>query len=160
MENLRTTFQLLSRRFGLLSENCCDNCCGQDISLVQSHIIYEIRRQHNPSMQDVANALAIDITTFSRQIKTLVEKGLVKKTPDPSDNRIHILSLTAVGESMDKQIDGEVNGYLEQILGQFSDFERQSVINSMNLLEKAMQKSDICCIPFKGNSNSCCSPPK
>jgi DNA-binding MarR family transcriptional regulator len=160
MENLRTTFQLLSRRFGLLSENCCDNCCGQDISLVQSHIIYEIRRQHNPSMQDVANALAIDITTFSRQIKTLVEKGLVKKTTDPSDNRIHILSLTSVGESMDKQIDGEVNGYLEQILGQFSDFERQSVINSMNLLEKAMQKSDICCIPFKPTSNSCCFPPK
>jgi DNA-binding MarR family transcriptional regulator len=160
MENLRTTFQLLSRRFGLLSENCCDNCCGQDISLVQSHIIYEIRRQHNPSMQDVANALAMDVTTFSRQIKTLVEKGLVKKTPDPSDNRIHILSLTSVGESMDKQIDAEVNGYLEQILGQFSDFERQSVINSMNLLEKAMQKSDICCVPFKPNTYSCCTPGK
>jgi len=162
MESLRTTFQLLSRSFGLLSENCCESCCGQEVSLIQSHIIYEIKRQHKPSMQDVANALGVDITTFSRQVKTLVEKGYVKKTPHKDDNRINILSLTEAGEQVETDLETTMNENLDQIMSQFSQFERQSIINSLNLLSSAMQKSDLCCIPSKPNSkssNNCCSPP-
>ena len=89
--SLRTTFHLLMRRYGNLSESCCENCCDSDITLLQSDILHEIKRQHNPSMQEIANALGIDITTFSRQVKALIERRLVKKTPDFQDNRIHIL---------------------------------------------------------------------
>lgn len=163
MQSLRTTFQLLTRSFGLLSENCCESCCGQDLSMVQSHILYEIKRQHHPSMQDAANALGADITTFSRQVKTLVEKGYVKKTPDPNDNRINILSLTAAGEEAETAMESTMNENLEQIMSRFSDFERQSIINSLNLLNRAMQESELCCITSRStgrNASSCCTPPK
>ncbi len=149
MENLRSMFQLLSRGFGLLNEECCDNCCGQTVSQVQSHIIYEINRQHNPSMQDVANALGMDITTFSRQVKTLVDRGLVNKTPDPNDNRFNILSLTPEGQCMENDINERVNEQLNKILSHLSDFERESVIRSFKLMIDAMQKSNTCCIPSK-----------
>jgi DNA-binding MarR family transcriptional regulator len=142
-------FQLLSRGFGLLNEECCDNCCGQTVSQVQSHIIYEINRQHNPSMQDVANALGMDITTFSRQVKTLVDRGLVNKTPDPNDNRFNILSLTPEGQLMENDINERVNEQLNKILSHLSDFERESVIRSFKLMIDAMQKSNTCCIPSK-----------
>jgi DNA-binding MarR family transcriptional regulator len=142
-------FQLLSRGFGLLNEECCDNCCGQTVSQVQSHIIYEINRQHNPSMQDVANALGMDITTFSRQVKTLVDRGLVNKTPDPNDNRFNILSLTPEGQFMENDINERVNEQLNKILSHLSDFERESVIRSFKLMIDAMQKSNTCCIPSK-----------
>ena len=147
--NLRTTFQLLMRRYGTLSENCCENCCNSGTSLMQSNILHEIERQHNPSMQEIANELVIDITTFSRQVKTLVERGLVKKTPDPQDNRIQILSLTQEGEALNADMDKQVNRDLEQVLSQLSDFERQSVISSLHLLDKAMLKSNVCCPPDK-----------
>lgn len=147
--NLRTTFQLLIRRYGTLSENCCENCCDSGTSLEQSNILHEIKRQHNPSMQEIANALGIDITTFSRQVKTLIERRLVKKTPDPQDNRIQILSLTEEGEKLNTDIDQQVNSNLEQVLSQLSEFERQSVINALHLLDKAMVQSYVCCPPPK-----------
>jgi DNA-binding MarR family transcriptional regulator len=147
--NLRTTFQLLLRRYGSLSETCCENCCDSDMTLMQSNIMHEIMRQHNPSMQEIAYALGIDITTFSRQVKSLVEKGLVKKTPVAQDNRIQILSLTQEGERLNKDMDQQVNSHLEQVLSQFSEFERQSVVNALQLLDKAMLQSSVCCPPPK-----------
>lgn len=147
--NLRSLFQMIVRRFGFLNEQCCENCCGEEISLLQSHTLYEIKRQNDPSMQEVAGALGIDITTFSRQIKTLVDRELVKKTPHPNDNRINILSLTEKGETMELNIDQEMNHYLNQILSHLSEYERESVIRSVKLLNDAMKKSESYCCPPK-----------
>lgn len=147
--NLRSLFQLVVRRFGFLNEQCCENCCGEEISLLQSHILYEIKRQNDPSMQEVAGALGIDITTFSRQIKTLVDREIVKKTPHPNDNRVNILSLTEKGETMEINIDQEMNHYLSQILSHLSEYERESVIRSVKLLNDAMKKSESYCCPPK-----------
>ncbi|MFD1779019.1 MarR family winged helix-turn-helix transcriptional regulator [Fredinandcohnia salidurans] len=147
--NLRSLFQMVVRRFGFLNEQCCENCCGEEISLLQSHILYEIKRQNDPSMQEVAGALGIDITTFSRQIKTLVDREIVKKTPHPNDNRVNILSLTEKGETMEINIDQEMNHYLSQILSHLSEYERESVIRSVKLLNDAMKKSESYCCPPK-----------
>lgn len=78
MENKREIFHILTRRFGLLNKNCC-SVGSFEISTVQSHILYEIDKQHTPSMQQIAETLAMDITTFSRQIQTLIKMDLVKK---------------------------------------------------------------------------------
>lgn len=146
MENTRELFQIFVRRFGLLNASCCDCCCGEELSVVQSHIIYEINRQINPSMRQVAEALGMDITTFSRQIKTLEKKGLVSKSPSSEDRRVSILTLTQEGERMEKQIDERMKAFIEKILAQMTDFERDMVIKSIQLLNKAVLKSGSCCL--------------
>ncbi len=147
MENIRELFQIFVRRFGLLNASCCDCCCGEEISLVQSHILFEVGRLHNPSMLQVAEALGMDITTFSRQIKTLERKGLVSKKSDFEDKRVNLLSLTEKGRVMEKRIDQQMQAFIEKIFTQFTDFEKDMVVRSVQLLNKALVKSDICCIP-------------
>lgn len=144
MENVRELFQILTRRFGFLNKNCC-SVGGCDISQVQSHILYEIDRQHNPSMQQVAEALGTDITTFSRQVQSLVKINLVKKTPDPDDRRVYILSLTTEGKFVASTIDQQMKAYFNEIFSHMSDFEKDMVIRSINLLNVAMSKSSVCC---------------
>lgn len=147
MDNTRELFQIFVRRFGLLNASCCDCCCGEEISLVQSHILYEINRLKSPSMQQVADALGIDITTFSRQIKTLENKGLVQRTPSPEDRRVNTLSLTTEGQRLEEVIDTRMKEFIEKILAQMTDFEREMVIKSIQLLNKAILKSGCCCLP-------------
>jgi len=144
MENKRELFQVLTRRFGLLNKNCC-SIGSVDISTVQSHIIYEIDKQHAPSMQQVADTLAMDITTFSRQIQTLVKMNLVKKTPAELDKRVYILSLTVQGKFVATSIDQSMNTYLDEVFSQMNEFERETVIRSLELLNQAMSKSNVCC---------------
>ncbi|CAM4430668.1 hypothetical protein PAAL109150_27025 [Paenibacillus alkaliterrae] len=75
MKNPRELLQVLARQFGLLNKNCCQ-IGNQDISLVHSHILYEIDRGQSPSMQKIAETLGVDITTFSRQVQSLIKRKL------------------------------------------------------------------------------------
>lgn len=144
MENVRELFQIMTRRFGFLNKNCC-SAGGCDISLVQCHILYEIDRQHKPSMQQVAEALGTDITTFSRQVQSLINMKLVKKTPDPDDRRINVLSLTTEGKYVAAMIDQQMNTYIAEVFSHMNDFEKETVIRSIKLLNEAMAKSSPCC---------------
>ncbi|MFD2617955.1 MarR family winged helix-turn-helix transcriptional regulator [Terrilactibacillus laevilacticus] len=148
MENLRELFQVMTRRFGFLNKNCCSTG-GYDISLVQSHILYEIDKQHKPSMQQIAETLGTDITTFSRQVQSLIKMNLVKKTPDPDDKRVSILSLTTEGVYIAESIDQQMNEYLNEVFSHMNEFERETVIRSIKLLNESMAKSSKCCNPLE-----------
>ncbi|MEO4052808.1 MarR family winged helix-turn-helix transcriptional regulator [Solibacillus sp. CAU 1738] len=135
---------MFSRRFGFLNKDCCQ-AGGHNISLVQSHILYEIDRQHHPSIQQVAETLGTDITTFSRQVQSLVKIGLVSKTPAPSDRRIFILSLTAEGKEVADDIDKQMNQFLECVFSNMSQDEREMVVQAIHLLNRNMEKTNKCC---------------
>lgn len=147
MEDIRELFHVMTRRFGFLSKNCC-SVGGADISLVQSHILYEIDKHESPSVQTISNILGIDITTFSRQTQNLVKMGLLKKTASPEDRRIYILSLTTEGKYIATSIDKQMREYLNEIFSKMSDFEKTAVLQSIRILNEAMSKSTVCCKPF------------
>ncbi|AHV97394.1 winged helix-turn-helix transcriptional regulator [Paenibacillus sp. 7124] len=149
MENARELFQIMTRRFGLLNKNCC-SVGGCDISLAQSHLLYEIDRRHKPSMQQVAEALGTEITTFSRQVQSLIQMKLVKKTPDPNDRRVYTLSLTAEGKMIAGIIDQQMNDYLDEVFSYMTEFEKETVLRSVKLFNEAMGKSSRCCAPVTG----------
>lgn len=145
-QNLREMFQIMSRRLGLLNKNCCTTG-GVEVSLAQSHILYELDRQHQPSMQQVADTLGIDITTFSRQIQSLVKQRLVKKSPSPDDGRVYLLRLTPEGKFIATTIDQQMNAFFNDVFEKMNAFERETVIRSILLLNESMSKSPLCCKP-------------
>ncbi|MBT2756804.1 winged helix-turn-helix transcriptional regulator [Mesobacillus foraminis] len=147
MENIRELFQTMTRRFGFLNKNCC-SVGGNELSLIQSHILYEIDRQHKPSVQQVAETLGTDITTFSRQVQSLVKMNLVKKTPNSDDRRVHILSLTTEGKYIATIIDQQMNAFLNEIFSYMNEDEKETVLRSIKVLNEAMGKSSRCCSPL------------
>ncbi|PKU51474.1 MarR family winged helix-turn-helix transcriptional regulator [Lysinibacillus fusiformis] len=146
MDNKRELFQALTQKFALLNKTCC-TVGSIDITPIQSHILYEIDKQNNPSMQQVAEAIGMDITTFSRQIQSLTKMNLVKKTPLASDKRVYILSLTVEGTFLATTINEMINNYLNEVFSHLNDFEKETVLRSIELLNKAMAKSSFCCTP-------------
>ncbi|MCT1397609.1 MarR family winged helix-turn-helix transcriptional regulator [Paenibacillus sp. p3-SID867] len=147
MENARELFQIMTRRFGLLNKNCC-SVGGNDVTLVQSHILYEVDRQHNPSMQQIADTLGTDITTFSRQVQSLIKMNLVKKTQDPQDRRVYTLALTTEGKFIATTIDQQMNDYLNEVFSYMTEFEKETVLHSVKIFNDAMAKSSKCCSPI------------
>ncbi|WP_041964246.1 MarR family winged helix-turn-helix transcriptional regulator [Mesobacillus selenatarsenatis] len=141
---MRKSFQEITRSFGLLNKTCC-SVDGVDVNAAQSHILYEISVNDNPSIQKVADLLGTDITTFSRQIQTLVNMELVKKMPSKEDKRSSILVLTKKGDQVAEEIDRQVNEYLEAIFSQMTDFERETVQRAIHLVAKVMTSSPVFC---------------
>jgi DNA-binding MarR family transcriptional regulator len=125
----------MNKNYSLLLKNCC-GADDVNISLVHSHILYELYNQSNPSMQQIAEILGVDITTFSRQIQTLIKEDLVMKSPNPDDKRIYFLSLTEKGKQTAERIDICMKEKLANLFSQLSDFERSTVIHSLNAVAK------------------------
>ena len=138
MNGIRENLQIFVRRFGLLNASCCESCCGESISLVQSHILFEVRRMGHPSMQQVAEELGIDITTFSRQVKGMQEKKWLRRSVSPEDRRVNLLGLTEEGLRVMGQIDRFLEERIQRILSFLTPFEREVVIRSLGLLNGAL----------------------
>jgi len=147
MNNPRELLQVTARRFGLINKNCC--MIGEhEVSVIQSHILYEVDRHHDPSIQQIAETLGMDITTFSRQVQTLIKKKLVIKTSSSEDRRVSILRLTEEGDVVIASINQLMSSYLNEVFSFMSEFERETVINSLKLLNESMLKSKMCGTPL------------
>lgn len=155
MESVREKLQIFVRRFGLLNASCCDECCGEQISMVQGHILYEIRRSGNPAMQQVAEELGMDVTTFSRQAKSLEAKGLIVRRVSPDDRRVSLLGLTPAGEEVMGRIERYMAERIECIFSSMTPFERETVVRSLGLLNEAVARVG-CCDPKQSNNIACC----
>jgi len=153
MNSVRDELQLFVRRFGLLNASCCDECCGEQVSMAQGHILFEIRRLGDPSMQQVAEELGMDVTTFSRQAKSLEVKGLVTRRVSPDDRRVSLLGLTPAGEGVMARIDSYMAGRIERIFSSMTSFERETVVRSLGLLNEALA---VCCGSQEDKNIACC----
>lgn len=134
MDKIIHNFHSLSKSMRGIHKSSCDV-----ISIVQSSILYEISLMNKPSMQTVAEAVGMDITTFSRQIGTLEKKELVARTPYEGDRRIYLLSLTGKGSEMVVAINGIITAKMENALASMNDFERETVLRSMHVLEEKLR---------------------
>jgi DNA-binding MarR family transcriptional regulator len=151
MADIRERLQVFVRRFGLLHAASCEECCGQSVSLVQSHVLSAIRSLGNPSIQQVAAELGIDITTFSRQVKRLEARALIFRRTSLEDRRVSLLGLTDEGVRVLDQIDRFAGTRIEQILSALTSFERDVVVGALGRLNEAMAAAGSCCGPM----NSC-----
>lgn len=137
---MREHFQTIIRKFGILNKTCC-SVDGIELSVIQSHILYEIETNKSPSIQQVAELLGIDITTFSRQIQTLVKMELVEKVTSPEDKRVTHLALTDLGKHVAWDIDCQVSEFIKDIFQGMSEFERETVQRSLQLVAEHMNRT-------------------
>lgn len=134
MESIVPIFHSLSKNLRNIHKES-----SEEISVVQSSILYEISLLTNPSMQEVAEAVGMDITTFSRQIASLVKMKFVEKNPYEQDRRIHLLSLTERGEVTVESINVVIAAKMETAFTSMTHFERDIVIKSIHVLNEKLK---------------------
>lgn len=132
---LRELLQQLVRDFGLLQKDGSD-CCG--ITVTQSHIVYELGKTSNISLQTLAEKLVMDTGLLSRQVNKLVELKYLSRVPDSNDRRYVLLSLTKLGEAKAEEISNQMLEYLGNIFNYIQDDKHSQVLESLNLLLHAM----------------------
>jgi len=137
----RQMLQILIRRFGLLEKEGAQ-CCG--VSLVQSHILFEVERTKKPSLNELSSSLGLDNSTLSRHIQGLVERNLVSRIQSPTDRRYVTITLTPEGEQYEDEIAKQMNVYIQEILSNVPESKRGQVLESIDLILEAMRNSSCC----------------
>jgi len=97
-------------------------------------ILQNIEEKGPAGIKELADYFKLDISTMSRQVRSLEKKDCLKRNPKPEDKRAFTLSLTAKGEDMlNTYRDIKVNRIKEL----FGHWEDQDLKDFSSLLQKA-----------------------
>lgn len=138
---LREQVRLLERRLGILND-AETACCG--VTLAQCHALVEIGHAGSLSLNSLADSLGLDSSTTSRTVQQLVQGGRVLREAGTEDRRTVVIRLTEAGEREFEQIEGSMNREFERILLAIPENRRMQVVESLELLLKALPE-DSCC---------------
>ncbi|KRE42616.1 hypothetical protein ASG74_09515 [Knoellia sp. Soil729] len=90
------------------------------IDPVSYPMMFNLRDQPR-RVSEIAERIHLDISTVSRQVSALVAQGLIAKVADPSDGRAQMLTLTDDGEQMLTLLRDRRNGWLGEVVTDWSD---------------------------------------
>ncbi|WP_433562735.1 MarR family winged helix-turn-helix transcriptional regulator [Nocardia sp. CA-151230] len=74
----------------------------------------------------LAEALYSDASTISRQVASLVKRGLIERRADPADGRVSVLDVTDTGRAVAAQIRARRNDSLRHMLTGWDPGERET----------------------------------
>ncbi|WP_337059425.1 MarR family winged helix-turn-helix transcriptional regulator [Kineococcus sp. G2] len=106
-----------------------------------------VREHGSLRMSEVAEGLGLDLSTVSRHVAHLRDKGLLTTSPDPDDGRSQRLSVTAAGEGELRAQRDRVVGALAARLADWDDTEVDDLARLLRKLagttlqEKTLQKT-------------------
>ena len=83
---------------------------------------------------DLAADAHLDLSTVSRQIRSLVERGLVERTPDPDDRRGALLSVSPSGLAAFEAFREQRNRELSALLENWTGEDREQLVRLLSRL--------------------------
>ncbi|MHB8681207.1 MAG: MarR family winged helix-turn-helix transcriptional regulator [Acidimicrobiales bacterium] len=90
-------------------------------------------------MSDLAGSLELDLSTVSRQVRHLVDTGLVTREPDPDDGRACLVGLSERGRAALDAVRAARREALAQTLAEWDDAERTALARGLRRLAAGMQ---------------------
>lgn len=95
---------LLNRAAHLIAARFSDDLKPHAINLQAWRILAALSAMDNLSMSELADHTGAELSYLSRAFAALEERGLVERTPSPSDKRTICLSLTKAGSLLVRKL--------------------------------------------------------
>ncbi|MYW69363.1 MarR family transcriptional regulator [Streptomyces sp. SID8379] len=83
---------------------------------------------------DLAADTFLDLSTVSRQVRSMVERGLIERRPDPEDRRGTLLYATESGRAVYEKYRQQRDAQLAELLGPWPPEDRYQLIRLMTRL--------------------------
>ncbi len=80
-------------------------------------------------MSEVSERLGIPLSSASRTVEQLVQRGLLTRRPDQHDRRMVLVSVTPLGQAVFDIFDAAFRRHLGELLGQLSAEERGQLLH-------------------------------
>ena len=77
----------------------------------------------------------MDKVTVSRAASALIDRDLLQRTPNPADQRSHLLMLSTAGTALYRAIVPQALALEEQIFGSFTQAERAQLVAMLRRID-------------------------
>jgi DNA-binding MarR family transcriptional regulator len=90
-------------------------------------------------LSEIADSVELDLSTLSRQVRCLVDAGLLARVPDPADGRASLLSLTERGAAVLESVSQARRRVLAEAIADWTDEERNALAGGLLRLGAGLQ---------------------
>jgi len=136
IDQIRNFNRFYTNMIGLLDQHFLDT----EFSLTEGRILYEICHTELCTAKKIRSNIGIDEGYLSRIIDKFIKKGLVKKTPDPEDRRLHIIMLTEKGQKEFSKLNENSDQSISHMIAKLSEQERMDLVEMMERIHALLIK--------------------
>ena len=91
------------------------------------------------TLSEIARKLNLSAATLNETVNSLVDRGLVIRTPDPTDARKVIINVTKKGEHMQNSASREFHGFMSGLFAKMSKTRREGLLYGLEEMVKLSQ---------------------
>jgi DNA-binding MarR family transcriptional regulator/N-acetylglutamate synthase-like GNAT family acetyltransferase len=133
---LRRFNRFYTQKIGVLEEGLLDS----PFSLTEARVVYELAFAARPTAAQLGKQLGLDRGYLSRILRGFERRGLICRTPSPSDRRLSLLSLTRSGRSAFAELDARSQAAIGALLGDLPDEEQTRLIAAARAIERVLNR--------------------
>ena len=134
IEKIRSFNRFYTNIIGLLDQHFLDT----PFSLTEGRVLYEISQMEECSAKKIRENIDIDEGYLSRIIDRFIKKGLITKSPSPTDGRLHIILLTKKGQDEFSKLNENSNRLISEITGRLSEQEKAELVGMMERIQELL----------------------
>ena len=101
----------LARTAKLVGRAFDDALVAAGASLPVWLILVSVRGRHHRAQRDLAEAIGIEGPTLTHHLNRMETDGLVTRTREPENRRVHLVELTDAGEALFQQLVATVTAF-------------------------------------------------
>jgi DNA-binding MarR family transcriptional regulator len=125
-----------TRAVGLLVRRLRAAAAAQELSLTESAVMARLSTDGPATTAELARAEGIRPQSMGATVAALEERGMVERTPHPTDGRQVNIELTANGVAVRKSAREAKRTWLAQAIAELDDRERQTLSAAVDVIKK------------------------
>jgi DNA-binding MarR family transcriptional regulator len=107
---------------------------GTDIERAGSVMLHRVGELQPARLSQLAEAAGVEVSTASRQVARLVERGYVARQDDPNDGRATVHRLTDDGRDLLQRLVAARHEWFDTLLAEFETREREQLADLLGRL--------------------------
>jgi len=108
---------------------------GEGLSPEQWFVVARLGEKHPVRQVDLAEPVLGDPPNVSRLVDGLVDRGLVERSPDPSDRRSWLIELTSEGRRVLRRVQQRTAPERERVFAGFGADELRTLVASLDRID-------------------------
>mgnify|MGYP003510994005 FL=1 len=112
------------------------------IGISQFKIMTALQEKPNIQQKQIAGTLGQTEASISRQIKLMLDQGLLQTNINPANRREHITVLTLKGERLTDEARNILNSYHSPVFESLSPKQQENLAETLDILHSATCRAD------------------
>tara|TARA_Y100001934_G_C12292263_1_gene745438 strand:+ start:614 stop:1063 length:450 start_codon:yes stop_codon:yes gene_type:complete len=134
--HIKRTWQSIAKMYNEVA-------AGYGATMATGYVLLNIDKELGTPSTALGPKMGMEATSLSRILKSMEEKGLIERKPNPADGRSVLVFLTPFGIEKRRDAKAAVIGFNQQVFDRFNPSELETFFKVITGIETMLQENKL-----------------